>query len=114
MSFSPRDWPQLPAKPSDSRDSSGPEWRALLARLDAAHHARMSLNDAGKLNHNGSFSPGSADRLGSLAEDSEGGRGGDFNEVESDGNHSVSANGKSGLPDGSDDIGTHMPGRTRD
>lgn len=128
MGFSPMDWPQLPRESQDSGESSGPEWRALLARFDAAHHARLSLNDAGKLTQNGSFSPGSARSIETLGEDSgeDAGEGwneepgadpdGDVNEGESAGNHSVSVNGKPKLPDGSEfeEVGNELPDHTRD
>ena len=105
MSFSPKDWPQIRSESRDSADSDGPDWRELLARLDAAQAARITLNDAGEPGNRGSFSPGSARNIGALGED--------VKEDESAVNQGVSGNGKSDTAEGCVETGTELPGDAR-
>ena len=118
MGFSPTDWPQLPRESQDSGESSGPEWETLRARLDAAHSVRVTGDDAAKAGRNGSFSPGSAESIGSLgeetAEDSHSALGGGVNQGKRGVNHRVSTNGKPQVSDGAEEAGTALPGHTRD
>ncbi len=103
MSFSPRDWPQMRSGSRDSAESRGPEWCELLARLDAA---RIALDDVGKLNRQGSFSPDSARNIALLETAG--------NEDDRAVNQGVSGNGNEGVPEGCDQTGDELPGYARD
>ena len=105
MSFSPKHWPQLRAESHDSADSGGPDWRELLARLDAAQAARASLDDSGQPNKQGSFSPGSARNIEAI--------GTGVNEENRAVNQAVSGNGKGDSAKGFVEPGTDMAGDAR-
>lgn len=106
MSFSPGDWPQMRSESRKGADSVGPEWRALLIRLDAAQSARVSLNDAGQPTRQGSFSPVSARNIEAL--------GNGASEDDRAVNQGVSGNRNGAVPEGCEEAGTELSGYARD
>jgi hypothetical protein len=105
MSFPPKAWPQWRSESRKPADSDGPEWRELMARLDAAQAARDSLGDSIRPNKRGSFSPGSARNIEAL--------GSGVNEDNRAINQGISGNGKSDSAKGCAKTGKAMPGGAR-